>query len=176
MRRKHDDVMMFLNLSVAVTCLAFCWVLIIVTLKAWLRLKASKARVQRPSAIAWFKIFIKTSLLSQSLHWILTFSFMTWRSIACSALSSGCFGCLLFCFNLLFSLHYHFSLSIICLHPVVVSLIVPLFSLYQYYTSILPLEVNSCFLWTTEWHYMLNKLGNVFKNVSAYDQGSFSNM
>lgn len=52
MRRKHDDVMMFLNLSVAVTCLAFCWVLIIVTLKAWLRLKATKARVQRPSAIA----------------------------------------------------------------------------------------------------------------------------
>ena len=52
MRRKHDDVMMFLNLSVAVTCLAFCWVLIIVTLKAWLRLKATKTRVQHPSAIA----------------------------------------------------------------------------------------------------------------------------
>ncbi|KAI5116542.1 hypothetical protein M0805_004325 [Coniferiporia weirii] len=36
-RRGHDDVMMFLNVAVAMTCLAFCWVLGIVTFKAWLK-------------------------------------------------------------------------------------------------------------------------------------------
>ncbi|THH05011.1 hypothetical protein EW145_g5110 [Phellinidium pouzarii] len=37
MRRGQGDVMMFLNFAVAVTCLAFCWVLGVVTLKAWLK-------------------------------------------------------------------------------------------------------------------------------------------
>lgn len=39
MRRGHDDVMMFLNVAVAVTCLAFCWVLAVVTFKAWLQVR-----------------------------------------------------------------------------------------------------------------------------------------
>lgn len=37
MRRGHDDMMMFLNVAVAVTCLAFCWTLGIVAFKGWLK-------------------------------------------------------------------------------------------------------------------------------------------
>ncbi|KAH8113335.1 hypothetical protein DFH11DRAFT_1841724 [Phellopilus nigrolimitatus] len=55
MRRKHDDVMMFLNLAVAVTCLAFCWVLAVVAFKAWLKMRqtaknAAAARPRLPTA------------------------------------------------------------------------------------------------------------------------------
>ncbi|THH33652.1 hypothetical protein EUX98_g527 [Antrodiella citrinella] len=37
MRRGHDDMMMFLNVAVAVTCLAFCWTLGVVAFKGWLK-------------------------------------------------------------------------------------------------------------------------------------------
>ncbi|KAI0663195.1 hypothetical protein C8Q70DRAFT_931144 [Cubamyces menziesii] len=37
MRQGHDDVMMFLNVGVAITCLAFCWTLFIVSFKGWLK-------------------------------------------------------------------------------------------------------------------------------------------
>ncbi|KAI0650208.1 hypothetical protein C8Q79DRAFT_371855 [Trametes meyenii] len=37
MRQGHDDVMMFLNAGVAITCLAFCWTLFVVGFKGWLK-------------------------------------------------------------------------------------------------------------------------------------------
>lgn len=37
MRRGHDDMMMFLNVAVATTCLAFCWTLAVVAFKGWLK-------------------------------------------------------------------------------------------------------------------------------------------
>jgi len=37
MRRGRDDVMMFLNVAVAITCFAFCWTLFIVTFKGWMK-------------------------------------------------------------------------------------------------------------------------------------------
>ncbi|KAG6817196.1 hypothetical protein H0H87_011554 [Tephrocybe sp. NHM501043] len=37
MRRGRDDVMMFLNVAVAMTCFAFCWTLFIVGFKGWLK-------------------------------------------------------------------------------------------------------------------------------------------
>ncbi|KAF8665579.1 hypothetical protein AX16_000037 [Volvariella volvacea WC 439] len=37
MRRGRDDVMMFLNVAVAITCLAFCWTLFVVAFKGWLK-------------------------------------------------------------------------------------------------------------------------------------------
>ena len=37
MRRGHDDVMMFLNVAVAITCLACCWTLGVVAFKGWLK-------------------------------------------------------------------------------------------------------------------------------------------
>ncbi|KAI9001345.1 hypothetical protein BD414DRAFT_404717 [Trametes punicea] len=37
MRQGHDDVMLFLNMGVAITCLAFCWTLLIVSFKGWLK-------------------------------------------------------------------------------------------------------------------------------------------
>ncbi|GLB33664.1 putative protein of unknown function (Ytp1) [Lyophyllum shimeji] len=37
MRRGRDDVMMFLNVAVAITCLAFCWTLCVVGFKGWLK-------------------------------------------------------------------------------------------------------------------------------------------
>ncbi|THH02427.1 hypothetical protein EW026_g477 [Hermanssonia centrifuga] len=43
MRRGHDDVMMFLNLAVAITCLAFCWTLGIVAFKGWLKSHSQKS-------------------------------------------------------------------------------------------------------------------------------------
>jgi len=42
MRRGRDDVMMFLNLSVAITCVAFCWTLCIVGFKGWLKSRMRK--------------------------------------------------------------------------------------------------------------------------------------
>lgn len=37
MRRGHDDMMMFLNVAIAVTCLAFCWTVGVVAFKGWLK-------------------------------------------------------------------------------------------------------------------------------------------
>ncbi|TBU23495.1 hypothetical protein BD311DRAFT_673841 [Dichomitus squalens] len=37
MRQGHDDVMMFLNVGVAITCLAFCWTLLVVAFKGWIK-------------------------------------------------------------------------------------------------------------------------------------------
>ncbi|KAJ3575156.1 hypothetical protein NP233_g1288 [Leucocoprinus birnbaumii] len=37
MRRGRDDVMMFLNVAVAITCFAFCWTLLVVGFKGWLK-------------------------------------------------------------------------------------------------------------------------------------------
>ena len=37
------DVMMFLNVAVAMTCFAFCWALGIVGFKGWLRTRANPA-------------------------------------------------------------------------------------------------------------------------------------
>jgi len=45
MRRGRDDVMMFLNVAVATTCLAFCWVLCIVGFKGWLKTRANSSTV-----------------------------------------------------------------------------------------------------------------------------------
>ncbi|KAI0080640.1 hypothetical protein K474DRAFT_148504 [Panus rudis PR-1116 ss-1] len=39
MRKGHDDVMMFLNVAVAMTCLAFCWTMGVVAFKGWLKSK-----------------------------------------------------------------------------------------------------------------------------------------
>ena len=43
MRQGHDDMMMFLNVAVAMTCLAFCWTLGIVAFKGWLKSHTSTA-------------------------------------------------------------------------------------------------------------------------------------
>ena len=37
MRQGHDDVMMFANVGVAITCLALCWTLLLVCFKGWLK-------------------------------------------------------------------------------------------------------------------------------------------
>lgn len=42
MRQGHDDVMMFLNVGIAITCLACCWVLAVVTFKGWLKSRTHK--------------------------------------------------------------------------------------------------------------------------------------
>ena len=42
MRRGHDDVMMFLNVAVAITCFAFCWALCLVAFKGWLKSHGQK--------------------------------------------------------------------------------------------------------------------------------------
>lgn len=39
MRRGYDDVMMFLNVAVAITCFAFCWTVLVVGFKGWLKSK-----------------------------------------------------------------------------------------------------------------------------------------
>ncbi|KAF8264950.1 hypothetical protein EI94DRAFT_1772521 [Lactarius quietus] len=39
MRRGYDDVMMFLNVAVATTCFAFCWTVLVVGFKGWLKSK-----------------------------------------------------------------------------------------------------------------------------------------
>ena len=43
------DVMMFLNVAVAIVCFTFCWVLSIVAFKAWLKKKASHSVLYRGS-------------------------------------------------------------------------------------------------------------------------------
>ncbi|KAF8558838.1 hypothetical protein OG21DRAFT_1432523 [Imleria badia] len=43
MRKGRDDMMMFLNVAVAITCFAFCWTLCVVAFNGWL--KARKAMV-----------------------------------------------------------------------------------------------------------------------------------
>ncbi|KIJ70236.1 hypothetical protein HYDPIDRAFT_77408 [Hydnomerulius pinastri MD-312] len=37
MRKGRDDMMMFLNVAVAITCFAFCWTLCVVAFKGWLK-------------------------------------------------------------------------------------------------------------------------------------------
>ena len=44
------DVMMFLNVAVAMTCFAFCWTLGIVGFKGWLRTRANPAATRRIAA------------------------------------------------------------------------------------------------------------------------------
>lgn len=44
MRRGRDDVMMFLNLAVAITCFAFCWTLFVVGFKGWLKSRVRPVR------------------------------------------------------------------------------------------------------------------------------------
>ncbi|KAG1874579.1 hypothetical protein DFJ58DRAFT_757750 [Suillus subalutaceus] len=41
MRKGRDDMMMFLNLAVAITCFAFCWTFCIVAMKGWLKSRSS---------------------------------------------------------------------------------------------------------------------------------------
>ncbi|KAI0751517.1 hypothetical protein C8Q80DRAFT_1099143 [Daedaleopsis nitida] len=43
MRQGRDDVMMFLNVGVALTCLAFCWTLGVVGFKGWLKSRPLRA-------------------------------------------------------------------------------------------------------------------------------------
>ncbi|KAI0303853.1 hypothetical protein BC826DRAFT_1089177 [Russula brevipes] len=50
MRRGYDDVMMFLNVAVAVTCFAFCWTMMIVGFKGWLKSRTHTAVSFHPSA------------------------------------------------------------------------------------------------------------------------------
>ncbi|EGO01800.1 hypothetical protein SERLA73DRAFT_132339 [Serpula lacrymans var. lacrymans S7.3] len=47
MRKGRDDMMLFLNVAVAITCFAFCWTLSIVALKGWLKSRSQS----RPSFI-----------------------------------------------------------------------------------------------------------------------------
>ncbi|KAL4075983.1 hypothetical protein J3A83DRAFT_4357115 [Scleroderma citrinum] len=42
MRRGRDDMMMFLNVAVAITCFAFCWTLCVVALNGWLKHRNSR--------------------------------------------------------------------------------------------------------------------------------------
>ncbi|KAH9998402.1 hypothetical protein BJV77DRAFT_1058788 [Russula vinacea] len=43
MRRGYDDVMMFLNVAVAITCFAFCWTMLVVGFKGWLKSRTHAA-------------------------------------------------------------------------------------------------------------------------------------
>ncbi|KAH9062182.1 hypothetical protein EDB87DRAFT_1559375 [Lactarius vividus] len=43
MRRGYDDVMMFLNVAVATTCFAFCWTVLVVSFKGWLKSRTHSA-------------------------------------------------------------------------------------------------------------------------------------
>ena len=44
------DVMMFLNVAVAATCFAFCWTMLVVGFKGWLKSKTHSSISFRPSA------------------------------------------------------------------------------------------------------------------------------
>lgn len=44
------DVMMFLNVAVAITCFVFCWTLGVVGFKGWLRSRANPAIARRIAA------------------------------------------------------------------------------------------------------------------------------
>ncbi|KAI6152040.1 hypothetical protein BKA82DRAFT_4106382 [Pisolithus tinctorius] len=48
MRRGRDDMMMFLNVAVAVTCFAFCWTLCVVGFKGWLKYRHSHPALTAP--------------------------------------------------------------------------------------------------------------------------------
>ncbi|KAI0053060.1 hypothetical protein FA95DRAFT_1552946 [Auriscalpium vulgare] len=50
MRQGHDDVMMFLNFTVAATCSAFCWTLCVVAFQGWLKSRTHAAVAFHPSA------------------------------------------------------------------------------------------------------------------------------
>ncbi|PPQ77379.1 hypothetical protein CVT25_010960 [Psilocybe cyanescens] len=50
MRRGRDDVMMFLNLAVALTCLAFCWTLFVVGFKGWIKSQTQPSVTYRHAA------------------------------------------------------------------------------------------------------------------------------
>lgn len=50
MRRGRDDVMMFLNLSVAITCFACCWTLFVVGFKGWLKSRTHSVITYRSPA------------------------------------------------------------------------------------------------------------------------------
>jgi len=50
MRRGYDDVMMFLNVAVAITCFAFCWTVLVVGFKGWLKSRTPTAVSFHPSA------------------------------------------------------------------------------------------------------------------------------
>ncbi|KAF8192599.1 hypothetical protein BJ912DRAFT_267484 [Pholiota molesta] len=50
MRRGRDDVMMFLNVAVALTCFAFCWTLLIVGFKGWIKSRTHSAVTYRGAA------------------------------------------------------------------------------------------------------------------------------
>jgi hypothetical protein len=39
----HLDMMMFLNVAVAITCFAFCWTLCVMTFNGWLRARKAMA-------------------------------------------------------------------------------------------------------------------------------------
>ncbi|KAI9574531.1 hypothetical protein HD554DRAFT_2010558 [Boletus coccyginus] len=43
MRKGRDDMMMFLNVAVAITCFAFCWTLCVVTYNGWLKARKRMA-------------------------------------------------------------------------------------------------------------------------------------
>ncbi|PIL36919.1 hypothetical protein GSI_00609 [Ganoderma sinense ZZ0214-1] len=50
MRQGHDDVMMFMNIGVAITCLTFCWTLSMVAFKGWLKSRTQSAMKFHSSA------------------------------------------------------------------------------------------------------------------------------
>ncbi|KAF9057716.1 hypothetical protein BJ165DRAFT_1335162 [Panaeolus papilionaceus] len=50
MRRGRDDVMMFLNVGVAITCFAFCWTLFVVGFKGWIKSRTHVAVTYRNAA------------------------------------------------------------------------------------------------------------------------------
>ncbi|KAH7924051.1 hypothetical protein BV22DRAFT_1035642 [Leucogyrophana mollusca] len=47
MRKGRDDMMMFLNLAVAITCFAFCWTLCVVAFKGWLKSRGVPSSLYR---------------------------------------------------------------------------------------------------------------------------------
>ncbi|KDR83576.1 hypothetical protein GALMADRAFT_205521 [Galerina marginata CBS 339.88] len=50
MRRGRDDVMMFLNVAVAITCLACCWTLLVVGFKGWIKSRTHASVTYRNAA------------------------------------------------------------------------------------------------------------------------------
>ncbi|PPQ66760.1 hypothetical protein CVT24_008717 [Panaeolus cyanescens] len=50
MRRGRDDVMMFLNVGVAITCFAFCWTLFVVGFKGWIKSRTHAVVTYRNAA------------------------------------------------------------------------------------------------------------------------------
>ena len=47
---RSTDVMMFLNVAVAITCFAFCWTMLVVGFKGWLKSRTHTAVSFHPSA------------------------------------------------------------------------------------------------------------------------------